>query len=68
MFPYSSQFGESQGPVFLQGLSCGGGDANLLQCADNPIGVHMCEHSMDTGVKCIGKLVVTQRWLDMSAS
>ena len=47
-------FGEGTGPIFLQGVTCEDGEDTLLQCAKNPIGVHMCDHSQDTGLRCIG--------------
>ncbi len=57
MFPDSSQFGEGSGPIFLEGLTCSSESSNLVQCADNPIGVHRCTHSQDTGVRCLGESV-----------
>ncbi len=55
VFPDSSQFGEGSDPIFLEGLTCSSESSNLLQCANNPIGVHRCTHSQDTGVRCLGK-------------
>ena len=48
-------FGPGSGPIFLEGLTCSPNSTNLLDCADNPIGVHTCDHSQDTGIRCIGK-------------
>ena len=49
-------FGEGTGPIFLDELSCNGDETTLLACmARNPRGVHMCDHSEDASVRCIGE-------------
>ena len=49
-------FGEGSGPIFLERVKCSSDQVALLDCDSNPVGLHMCSHSQDTGVQCIGKL------------
>ena len=50
-------FGEGSGPIFLDELACSGAEESLLDCNSlSPRGVHICDHSMDASVKCIGEL------------
>ena len=51
-------FGEGSGPIFLDELACSGAEGSLLDCDSlSARGVHMCEHSQDASVRCIGKLI-----------
>ena len=60
---YNANFGESSGPYHLDGLGCGGYEANLTACPrqytsgggyNNGIGVHDCAPGNEAGVKCDG--------------
>ena len=51
----NAQFGEGTGPVFLEGLECVGTEMSLLECAMNvPLGISLCDHSDDAGIRCYG--------------
>ena len=50
-----SEFFQGSGPIFLDRVSCEGGEERVLDCQQAPIGLHTCTHQQDTGVKCIGK-------------
>ena len=52
-----SEFSQGSGPIFLDRVSCEGGEERVLDCQQAPIGLHTCTHQQDTGVKCIGKYV-----------
>ena len=48
-----ARFGGGLGPIFLDQLACSGDEQRVLDC--NSIqGVHMCDHTQDAGVRCIG--------------
>lgn len=49
-------FAPGSGAIFLDELSCSGEEKSLLNCTTRPIGLHHCDHSMDVGVRCQGKL------------
>ena len=44
------------GPIFLEQLSCSDNSINLIDCARQPLGFHMCDHSQDAGVTCLGRV------------
>ena len=46
------EFGGGEGAIFLDGILCGGSEANLLQCIHNEIEVHDCSHYEDAGISC----------------
>ena len=51
-----SFFGQGSGPIFLDELACRGDEENLLDCNSlNPRGIHMCDHTKDASVRCIGE-------------
>ena len=52
----NAQYGQGNGPIWLNSLNCTGTESNLLQCPrtydiGNPYG---CSHSKDVGVVCPG--------------
>ena len=48
-------FGEISGPYHLDGVSCRGYEATLLDCGQQyTIGVHNCAPGNEAGVKCDG--------------
>ena len=49
----SARFGQGAGPIFLDQLNCRGNEQQVLNC-NVRLGVHMCYHRQDTGVRCIG--------------
>ena len=49
----SARFGEGVGPIFLDQLNCRGIEQHVLNCSVH-LGVHMCYHRQDAGVRCIG--------------
>jgi len=47
-------FGRGFLPIQLDELRCIGNETNLLECQNNGVGVHNCQHNEDAGVICIG--------------
>ena len=51
-----AQFGPGIGPIFLDQLHCSGSESSLLECRYfTPLGLPTCDHSLDAGVRCVGK-------------
>ncbi|KAM9699733.1 neurotrypsin [Dama dama] len=48
----ANHFEESMGPIWLNGVSCSGKEANFLQCSRRPWGSHDCSHREDVGISC----------------
>ena len=54
----NARFGEGTGAVYLEGLECDGSENILLDCPmDVGIGLSLCYHSEDVGVKCYGMYI-----------
>ena len=48
-------FGEGSGMVYLEGLECEGDEDSLLECPmEVELGLSLCDHSRDAGVRCFG--------------
>ena len=53
-FPRAA-FGEGSGMVYLEGLECGADEDSLLECPiEVELGLSLCGHSRDAGVRCYG--------------
>ena len=51
-----AQFGPGIGPIFLDQLHCSGSESSVLECRHfTPLGLPICDHSQDVGVRCVGK-------------
>ena len=48
-----ASFGQGVGPIFLDQLACRGDEQRVLDC-NSFLGVHMCDHTQDAGIRCIG--------------
>ena len=52
----NAEFGEGTGPIFLEGLECNGTETSLLDCTmDVELGLTVCDHSEDAGIRCYGE-------------
>ena len=52
----NAEFGEGTGPIFLEGLECDGTETSLLDCTmDVELGLTLCDHSDDAGIRCFGE-------------
>ncbi|KAM4751678.1 scavenger receptor cysteine-rich domain-containing protein DMBT1-like [Cyanocitta cristata] len=52
--PGAARFGEGAGPIWLDGLRCGGSEEHLAQCPARPWGEHTCNHVEDASAICSG--------------
>ena len=51
-------FGEGNGAIWLDDVSCFGIESSLLSCSRNTLGDHNCDHSEDAGVRCEGTFII----------
>uniref|UniRef100_A0A8C6TRY1 Soluble scavenger receptor cysteine-rich domain-containing protein SSC5D n=1 Tax=Neogobius melanostomus TaxID=47308 RepID=A0A8C6TRY1_9GOBI len=52
--PHSARFGQGTGPIWMDDVTCSGGETALSQCRHRGIGSHNCNHGEDAGVVCEG--------------
>ncbi len=45
--------GDRDQPIWLDDLSCDGGESHLLDCRSSPVGKHNCQHAEDVGLRCL---------------
>ncbi len=45
--------GDRDQPIWLDDLSCDGGESHLLDCRSSPVGVNNCQHAEDVGLRCL---------------
>ena len=58
----TSGYTKGDGPIFLDQLNCSGSEQSLLQCPPvHKIGLHHCNHSMDVGLSCSGRVCTNTR-------
>lgn len=48
----SAYFGQGNGPIWLDDVTCTGNENSLLNCNIKPWGVQNCMHNEDAGVDC----------------
>ncbi|XP_036932075.1 deleted in malignant brain tumors 1 protein isoform X10 [Acanthopagrus latus] len=48
----SAVFGQGTGQIWLDDVSCSGGESYLYHCSNSGFGTHKCKHSQDAGVVC----------------
>ena len=51
-----ASFGQGVGPIFLDQLACRGDEQHVLDC-NSFLGVQMCDHTQDAGIRCIGTFI-----------
>ena len=49
---YSAAYGEGSDPIWLDDVSCQGGEATLFECKHRNWGDHNCNHGEDASVVC----------------
>ncbi|XP_070560707.1 scavenger receptor cysteine-rich domain-containing protein DMBT1-like isoform X2 [Ptychodera flava] len=50
----AAHFGEGTGQIWLDDVSCSGGETRLDECGNAGLGTNNCQHSEDVGVACHG--------------
>ncbi|NXG55958.1 DMBT1 protein, partial [Hemiprocne comata] len=50
--PRRAQFGQGQGPIWLENVHCSGTEAGLSECRASSWGLHGCGHQEDASVVC----------------
>lgn len=48
-----AHYGQGNGTIWLDDVSCTGSEPNILMCAHQKIGHNNCHHSEDVGVVCM---------------
>ena len=55
----NARFGEGDGIIWLDDVSCAGDEMSLQSCPNLQVGAHNCDHDEDAGVVCSqGSLVI----------
>ncbi|XP_029281880.1 deleted in malignant brain tumors 1 protein-like isoform X2 [Cottoperca gobio] len=54
--PMSSHFGRGTGPIWLDNVSCEGGEKAITHCTHSGFGINNCGHGEDASVICLGAL------------
>ncbi len=54
-------FGQGNGPILLDDLSCTGQETRLIDCPHGGIEASNCVHSSDAGVRCVSAGTLTLR-------
>lgn len=54
----SASFGQGEGPVLLDDLSCSGGEPDIFSCSSGGVGNTNCRHHEDAAVICNGMPVI----------
>ncbi|XP_051632292.1 soluble scavenger receptor cysteine-rich domain-containing protein SSC5D-like [Manacus candei] len=58
--PGGAHFGQGEGPVWLDRVTCTGTEGHLGECQVGPWGEASCEHGADVGVVCAGAEAASQ--------
>ena len=55
----TSGYESGSGPIFLDQLQCSDSDQSIFECGmGRAVGLHRCNHSMDVGIRCTGKIKI----------
>ena len=55
--PRSAHYGQGIGPIWLSNVSCHGNELDFLACGHTGIGNHICQHTKDSSVECVGMCI-----------
>ncbi|KAL5021757.1 hypothetical protein ScPMuIL_000912 [Solemya velum] len=54
----STRFGEGEGEIWLDEVSCDGSENRLQDCKHGRFGVDHCDHGQDVGLACLGQQLI----------
>jgi len=57
----NTYYGQGEGQIWLENLSCTGSEHRLTDCNHDGYGVHNCGHHEDAGLVCNSKYVANNR-------
>ena len=54
----NAHFGQGNGTIWLDDVSCTGREANISECRHPEFGIQNCAHNQDAGVQCQAGITV----------
>ncbi len=65
---YDAHFGQGSGPISMAGVECSGSETALKDCSSGNWYILYCNHNLDAGVVCSGKLLQTSAYYFITLS